>query len=84
MTQLSHMEVKQKQEMRALEIKLDRQYKEQDKIRKIEQAALLQKFINLKAELNSRQMVEQSKLKNTLKIKTFAMEHTQSDRVYNE
>jgi len=44
--------------MRALEIKLDRIYKENDSQRKSEQAEMLQKFINLKAELLQRQRVE--------------------------
>lgn len=48
------MQKKQSQEMHALEIKMDRIYKEQDKIRKQEQTEMLQKFINLKAELNQR------------------------------
>ena len=33
---------------------------------------MLQKFINLKAELQQRQLVEQSKLENALKIKNAA------------
>ena len=51
---------------------MDRIYKEQDKIRKQEQTEMLQKFINLKAELNQRQKVEQAKLDKTLQIKSFA------------
>ena len=58
--------------MNALEIKLDRIYKENDNQRKTEQAEMLQKFINLKAELQQRQLVEQSKLDNALKIKNAA------------
>ncbi len=38
--------------MNALELKLDRIYKENDSSRKTEQAEMLQKFINLKAELH--------------------------------
>ena len=52
MVQLSHLKTKQKQELNALEIKLDRIYKENDTQRKAEQAEMLQKFINLKAELS--------------------------------
>lgn len=33
---------------------------------------MLQKFINLKAELQQRQRVEQSKLEKSLQIKSFA------------
>ena len=58
--------------MNALEIKLDRIYKENDNQRKTEQAEMLQKFINLKAELQQRQLVEQSKLDNALRIKNAA------------
>ena len=58
--------------MQALEIKLDRIYKEHDKVRKQQQTEMLQKFINLKTELHNRQKVEESKLKNTLKIKSYA------------
>ena len=72
MVQLSHLKTKQKQELNALEIKLDRIYKENDSQRKAEQAEMLQKFINLKAELQQRQLVEQSKLDNALKIKNAA------------
>ena len=58
--------------MRALEIKLDRIYKENDVIRKQQQAEIIQKFINLKSNLTQRQRVEESKLGNNLKIKSFA------------
>ncbi len=44
--------------MQALEIKLDRIYKENDSKRKQEQIELMQKFINLKSELQQRQMLE--------------------------
>ena len=60
--------------MKALEIKLDRVYKESDSSRKAEQGTLLQKFINLKAELSRRQQVEQSKLDQALKVKNFVNE----------
>jgi len=40
--------------MRALEIKLDRIYKENDVIRKQQQAEIIQKFINLKSNLTQR------------------------------
>ena len=55
-----------------MEIKLDRIYKENDSQRKNEQGEMLQKFINLKAELHQRQLVEQSKLDNALVIKNKA------------
>lgn len=44
--------------MQVLEIKLDRIYKENDSKRKQEQIELMQKFINLKSELQQRQMLE--------------------------
>lgn len=72
LVQLSHLKKKQDQELNALEIKLDRIYKESDSQRKQEQAEMLQKFINLKAELAQRQLVEQSKLEHALKIKNAA------------
>ena len=71
-TQLRHMQKKQQQEMHAIEIKLDRVYKEHDSQRKQEQSEILQKFINLKSELKQRQKVEQAKLEKTLQIKSFA------------
>lgn len=72
LVQMNHLKTKQKQELNALEIKLDRIYKENDSQRKAEQAEMLQKFINLKSELQQRQLVEQSKLENALKIKNAA------------
>lgn len=57
--------------MQVLEIKLDRIYKENDSKRKLEQVELIQKFINLKSELQQRQMLEQSKLEKALKVKKF-------------
>lgn len=73
-TQLIHLKNKQAQEMKSLEIKLDKIYKEQDGQRKQEQGVMLQRFINLKSELHSRQKVEESKLQNTLKIKNTRMQ----------
>lgn len=72
LTKLTHMKNIQIQEMKALEIKLDRIYKEHDVIRKQQQGEIIQKFINLKSNLTQRQRVEESKLNNNLKIKSFA------------
>mmetsp|Transcript_2876 Transcript_2876/g.4903 ORF Transcript_2876/g.4903 Transcript_2876/m.4903 type:complete len:205 (-) Transcript_2876:41-655(-) len=68
-TQLVHLQQKHVQEMKALEIKLDRVYKETENLRKQEQAELLQKFINLKSKLQLRQKLEISKLAKTFQTK---------------
>ena len=55
--------------MRALELKLERLFKELDKMRKVEQAEMLQKFVNLRAKLQRRQGAELSKLTLNFEVK---------------
>jgi hypothetical protein len=46
--------------------------REQDNIRKREQSALLNKFINTQSALNRHQLLEMSKAVYTLKVKNYA------------
>ena len=55
--------------MNALEIKLDKIYKQAVTQRKQEQDKLLQKFVNLKQKLDMRQRVETSKLDKAFEVK---------------
>ncbi|CDW85760.1 UNKNOWN [Stylonychia lemnae] len=71
-TQLAHMEHKHSLEREALRKKIDTQLKEKDKIRKVQQQELLQRFLNGKNEQSLMQKLETSKLNNSLKIKGYA------------
>lgn len=60
------MEHKHKLELEALVKKCDTLLLELDKVRKVEQANLLQKFMNQRNELSLNQSLETAKFKNTL------------------
>jgi hypothetical protein len=71
-TQLSHMTHKHSLEREATLKKINTLHREQDKLRRAHQTKMLQKFLNIKSELEQQQRLENSKLNKSLQIKNYA------------
>ena len=70
--QLNAMSEKQRQEVEALALKVQTNINENEKARKIETERLLQKFMNVKHELDQQQRLEMSKIQKQLQTKNYA------------
>ena len=70
--QLNHICSKHEQEVLVLDKKLNTSLMEVDKVRKRDQAALLQKFLNIQNQLHINQRLEKTKLHKVLKVKNYA------------
>ena len=70
--QINHICSKHELEVAVLDKKLNTVLMEVDKVRKREQAALLQKFLNIQNQLHINQRLETAKLSKVLKVKNYA------------
>ena len=70
--QINHICSKHELEVGVLDKKLNTVLMEVDKVRKREQAALLQKFLNIQNQLHINQRLETAKLSKVLKVKNYA------------